>query len=100
MVGETKSPLVLTFTMFSTALPVFVRVTLFTPLVVPTNWPEKVRLLGERPTTGAVVTAIPVPVRLTVWVGSPVSSVIAKDAVRVPVPVGAKLTLTVQLVPA
>jgi hypothetical protein len=50
---------------FSTAVPVFVSVTLLDELVVPTLRLAKVRLVGERLTVGAVVAA-PVPVRTKV----------------------------------
>ena len=78
------------------ALPVLVRVTLWTGLVVPTDWFPKERLLGERLTAGAV----PVPVRLTPW-GLPAAlSVIVTAAVRLPVAAGVNVTEIVQLAPA
>ena len=49
--------------------------------------------MGERLTTGAV----PVPVRLTVWVAGLALSVIVTAPVRVPAAVGLKVTLSVQL---
>ena len=49
--------------------------------------------MGERLTTGAV----PVPVRLTVWVAGLALSVIVTAPVRVPAAVGLKVTLRVQL---
>jgi hypothetical protein len=49
--------------------------------------------VGERLTTGAV----PVPVRLTVWVAGLALSVIVTAPVRVPAAVGLKVTLRVQL---
>ena len=49
--------------------------------------------MGERLTTGAV----PVPVRLTVWVAGLALSVMVTAPVRVPVAVGLKVTLRVQL---
>ena len=49
--------------------------------------------MGERLTRGAV----PVPVRLTVWVAGLALSVIVTAPVRVPAAVGLKVTLSVQL---
>jgi len=49
--------------------------------------------VGERLTRGAV----PVPVRLTVWVAGLALSVIVTAPVRVPAAVGLKVTLSVQL---
>jgi len=49
--------------------------------------------VGERPTTGAV----PVPVRLTVWVAGLALSVMVKEPLREPLAVGVKVTLRVQL---
>ena len=57
-----KSPLGLMLLMLSVAFPVFVSVTVWGLLVVPTACAGKVKEAGERLTTGAV----PVPVRLTV----------------------------------
>src|SRR5258705_11485587 len=82
--------------MVSNASPVFVSVTVCAALVVPTLREPKLKLVGERLTTGAV----PVPVRLTIC-GLPVaSSVIVMVPVRVPVAVGVNVTLIVQLAPA
>jgi hypothetical protein len=52
--------------------------------------------VGERLATGAV----PVPVRLTVWVGGLALSVMVTAPVLVPTAVGLKVTLMVQLPPA
>jgi hypothetical protein len=49
--------------------------------------------VGERLTTGAV----PVPVRLTVWVAGLALSVMVKEPLREPLAVGVKVTLRVQL---
>ena len=49
--------------------------------------------MGERLTTGAV----PVPVRLTVWVAGLALSVMVKEPLREPLAVGVKVTLRVQL---
>jgi hypothetical protein len=61
---------------------------------VPTACAGKVKEAGERLTTGA---ATPVPVRLTVWVAGLALSVMVKAPVLVPVAVGLKVTLSVQL---
>jgi hypothetical protein len=60
---------------------------------VPTSCAGKVKEVGERPTTGAV----PVPVRLTVWVAGLALSVMVKEPLREPLAVGVKVTLRVQL---
>ena len=52
--------------------------------------------MGERLTTGAV----PVPVRLMVWVAGLALSVMVTAPVLVPAAVGLKVTLRVQLAPA
>jgi hypothetical protein len=57
---------------------------------------RKAKEVGERLTTGAV----PVPVRLTVWVPGLALSVMVTPPVRVPAAVGLKVTLSVQLAPA
>jgi hypothetical protein len=62
---------------------------------VPTGCPGKVNEAGERLTTGATT---PVPVRLTVWVAGLALSVLVRTPVLVPVAVGLKVTLRVQLV--
>lgn len=64
--------------------------------MAPTAWLEKERLMGER----LAADAAPVPVRLTLS-GLPVRlAVTVTAAVRVPVTVGWKVTLIVQLAPA
>jgi hypothetical protein len=63
---------------------------------VPTDWLAKVRLVGERLAAGAV----PAPERATVW-GLPLAlSVILSEAARLPLAVGVKVTLIVQLAAA
>jgi hypothetical protein len=82
--------------MLKAALPELVRMTICAVLVVPTAWPAKVRLEGERLGAGAA----PVPVRLRVC-GLPAAlSVRVTAALRVPVAAGVKVTLIVQLAPA
>ena len=81
--------------MFSATRLVFVRVTGWEALVVPTSWLLKVRLPGE--TVGA--DTIPVPVSPMVW-GLPAAlSVIVTVPLRLPVAVGVKVTSIAQLVP-
>jgi hypothetical protein len=63
---------------------------------VPTFCAGKVKEAGERLTTGAV----PVPVRLMVWVAGLALSVMVTAPVLVPAAVGLKVTLRVQLAPA
>jgi hypothetical protein len=58
-----KFPLAVTLVMFKAALPVFVRVTVWDALVVPTACPVKVRLVGASVTTGA---SSPLPDKETV----------------------------------
>jgi hypothetical protein len=60
---------------------------------VPTGCAGKVNEAGERLATGAV----PVPVRLTVWVAGLALSVMVTAPVLVPMAVGLKVTLRVQL---
>jgi hypothetical protein len=60
---------------------------------VPTACAGKVKEVGERLTTGAV----PVPVRLTVWVAGLALSAMVIEPLREPVAVGVKITLRVQL---
>ena len=82
--------------MLKAAVPVVLRVTVCAVLVTPTDWLPKARLVGERLTTPAV----PVPERLTDC-GLPLAlSVMVTEAVRLPLAVGVKVTLIVQLAPA
>jgi hypothetical protein len=60
---------------------------------VPTFCAGKVKEVEERLTTGAV----PVPVRLMVWVAGLALSVMVTTPVLVPVAVGLKVTLRAQL---
>ena len=81
----------------SAPVPVFVRVTFWPELVVPTCcWP-KPRLVGEKPTAGAGAT--PVPLSATVCGEPGASSVIATPALRLPLTVGLKVTEIEQLAP-
>jgi hypothetical protein len=62
-----KSPAFVPFTAMAVVkvwLPVLLRMTVRAPLVVPNDWLPKVKLLVERPATGAVPT--PVPVRVII----------------------------------
>ena len=71
-------------------------VTLWAALVVPTTWLAKVRLAGDSPAAGA----IPLPLRAAVCGLSLALSVTDRVPLRVPVAVGVKLTLILQLAPA
>jgi hypothetical protein len=64
--------------------------------MVPRYWVPKLRLIGESATAGAV----PVPVRPTDCVLPLALSPIVIAPVRVPVVVGVKVMLIVQLAPA
>ena len=79
--------------MFSATELVFVMVTGWEALVVPTSWLLKVRLPLER--VGA--DTIPVPVSPMVWGLPGALSVIVSEPVRLPVAVGVKVTSIVQL---
>src|SRR6516164_8512630 len=80
----------------SVAVPLLVNVTPCAALVVFTVWLAKLKLAGVSVTAGALAAA-PVPVRLTVC-GLPCAlAVIDTAPVRVPVAVGVKVTLIVQL---
>src|SRR5438552_1905593 len=85
--------------MFNEAVPLLVRVTDCAALLVPTSWLAKVRLVGERLTSGAFAYA-PVFRSLTVCGLSLALSVMVIVPVRVPVAVGVKVTLMLQLAPA
>lgn len=78
------------------AAPVFITVTVCGKPLVPTNWFGKVILYGETLATGA--TALPVSITLCGLLGA--LSVTVKDAVRLPVALGAKVILNVQVAPA
>ncbi len=82
--------------MLSVAVPLLVSVTACAALVVPTCWLLKVSVLLDNVTAGA----IPVPLRLTLCGLFGALSVIDTVPVRVPVAVGVKVTLMVQLAPA
>jgi hypothetical protein len=79
----------------SDALPLLVSVTTWAELAVPTVWSAKVRLAGENRT----LAAIPVPLSGTVCGLLPALSVKVMDPVTVPVVVGVKATVILQLPP-
>ena len=80
--------------MFREVVPTLVRVTFFAPLIVPKAWVEKVKLTGES------FTVVPIPLRVT-FCGLPAAlSLMLSAAVRVPLAVGLKVTLMLQLAPA
>jgi len=86
--------------MLMAALPVLLRVAVSAVLVVPTGWLPKARLVGERPSTGAVaVVSVPVPERLTSC-GLPRPIQMLIEAVRLPLAEGVNFTLIAQLLPA
>ena len=77
-------------------MPVLLKVTVMGVLVVPTGILPKFKLVGARFT--AAIT--PVPVNAAFW-GLPLAlSVTDRVPVRVPVAIGLKLTLILQLAPA
>ena len=82
--------------MFRTKLPEFVSVKVCGELVVPIRTLPKFRLEVDKVTIGAA----PVPVSPAVCGLFVALSVTASDAVRLPVAVGVKVTLMVQLAPA
>ena len=90
-----KSPLAVMPEMVSEALPVLVRMTVCAVLVLPDIWAVKVREAGDKPTTGSV----PVPVSGQVWGLFAALSEIVRVPERVPIAVGVKDTLIVQLAP-
>src|SRR4029077_20493975 len=78
------------------ALPLLVSVTGCDALEVPTVWLEKVRVVGAKVTAGLLEPA-PVPVRAALC-GLPLAlSVMFSEPGRVPLVVGVKVTLMVQL---
>jgi len=91
-----KSPLARTLLIVRVVVPELVSVTFWALLLVPTCCEAKVRLVGDKPTPGAV----PVPLRETISGLSVALSVIVNDSFRTPVVAGLKLTIRVQLVPA
>ena len=81
--------------MLSVAEPVFFRVAIWVVLVEPTIVAAKTMLAGVK--EAVTLAAVPVPVRVT-FCGEPmVLSATLRDAVRVPVDDGLKLTVMVQL---
>jgi hypothetical protein len=88
-----KSPAAITLLIVNGAVPVLVTVIGDDVLVVPTSTPAKLRLRGDRVATGA----IPVPL-MAALCGLPAAlSVILTVDDRLPVLVGVKVTLIVQL---
>jgi hypothetical protein len=75
------------------AVPLFVRVTAFAALFVPTLTEPKLSDVG------ASLTTVPTPVREMVWVDDPPLSLIVTEPVLVPEAVGVKVMLIVQLPP-
>src|SRR5207302_5184208 len=77
------------------AVPLLVRVTVCTGLVVLRRWSPKARLVGAKVTAGTM----PVPASDTDCGLPGASSVMVTVAVRAPVAAGVKLMLIVQLAP-
>jgi hypothetical protein len=78
----------------SVVVPTLVSVTVFAALIVPMATVPKLKLLGES------FAVVPIPLSGTCC-GLPLAlSVMLNAAVRVPVAVGLKVTLVVQLAPA
>ena len=90
-----NAPVIVMPVIASVALPVFVRVTVWGLLLVPTSCEANVKEVGKRLAAGAV----PVPERLTVWVVGSALSVTVRTPLEVPVVLGEKTTLTVQELP-
>jgi hypothetical protein len=91
-----KSPVAATPETAAVVVPELVTVTVFAAEAEPTSVPGKDRLAGAAFSTGPG--AVPVPVRLTVFVTPPALTV--SVPVRAPVAVGANVTLTVHEPPA
>src|SRR2546426_317426 len=81
--------------MLRVAVPLLVRVTVCTGLVVLRRWSPKARLVGAKVTAGAM----PIPASDTDCGLLAASSVMVTVAVRAPVAAGVKLMLIVQLAP-
>jgi hypothetical protein len=75
----------------SVVVPTFVSVTVFAAVVVPTVTEPKLKLVGES------FAVVPVPLSETVCGLPDALSVTLKAALRVPLAVGLKVTLIVQL---
>ena len=88
----------ITFETCSGPSPLFFKVTVLVPLVVPSSWDPKATLAGASETTGAV--ANPVSATVCVAPALPESSAIVSDPFVVPVTAGANVTETVQFDPA
>ncbi len=93
-----KSPLGSTLVMVSMTVPLFVSVTTWVGLVVLRGWLPKLKFPVDRLTAGPE--GVPVPIKLITCGLPPALSVMVIAPARVPMAVGAKLTLIVQLAPA
>ena len=79
-------------------VPVLVSVAVWAVLVISTAWLEKARLPDERLMSSVVL--VPFPPTLTIW-GLPLAlSAMLREAARLPLAEGAKVTPIVQLAPA
>ena len=77
----------------SGVVPLFVTVTSWGLLTVPTAWDPNERLEADRDTVEVL------PVKFTTWGLPGALSVITRDAFRIPWPVGVKDTVIVQVAP-
>jgi len=93
-----KSPEAAIELMVNAPVPVFVSVTIFAALVVVSNWPPKLRLVGASLTPGAV--ADPVPLRFTICGLEESLSVKVSVPVREAAAPGLNVTATVHGAPA
>jgi len=89
-------PVIVRLLMLSVVLPPLVRVTVWALLVIAIGSLPNERLVGER----LAAAAVPVPERLRDWGLPPALSVMLTEAERLPLVVGSKVTLIVQLPPA
>lgn len=87
-------PMMVTLVIVSAVVPTLVRVTVFAALLCPTPVDGKFSTVGDRNTV------VPVPVKGTVCGLPPPVSLMETVALRVPLAVGVKVTLIVQLAPA
>jgi hypothetical protein len=83
----------------SSAVPVFVIVTIWTALVTPTATLPKLREVGVRERMGAGVEDTPVPESCTTFGDPAAFVVIVTVPVRVPESVGVKVIFSIQLAP-
>jgi len=93
LAATAKSPVTAMLLKLKGAAPVLVTVTGLAPLVVPSGWLPKGRIVGDSETTGVV----PVPVSETVWGLPGALSVSVRLPERLPAAVGVNVTFMTQL---